>query len=124
MRTIWALLLAACATLGACSDSSDDPLAEKCAAACTVAESHPCVGEKQKCINDCRQQAGAAADNKTYLKGCADCIAGDYSYSVKTDPPCSATSTEPKCCWGIVKTQGPTGAKCASSCIEPDAGAL
>jgi len=107
-----------------CSDSSD-PLADKCEQTCKIEETHPCYANGlgiDECIKQCRALAGSVDRNPAYLKGCAECVAGQFTYAVKP-APCSATSADLSCCYpGYVIRPKVEDPACAATCIEPDGG--
>ena len=130
MRSYPAVLTICCLVvlLGACSDIDEDPIGDKCAEKCTIASTHACYTKKingvpaqQQCLNDCKSLAGAAEKDKKYWPGCGLCVAGTFSYSVKTDPPCDKTPSDPACCYGRMY-KNPTDKECISQCFEPDGG--
>jgi hypothetical protein len=111
--------------LAGCSDSDEDPLAAKCESSCAIEKTHPCYKEgkgKEECVQKCRELIGTVDKDPQYMKGCAECLAGYYSYSVK--PGCTGGS---ECCWGILQPQlGDSNSEgwvaCEAKCIEPDGG--
>lgn len=130
MRTLHAALTVCClvALLGACSDIDEDPIGDKCAEKCTIESTHPCysktnngVPAQQQCLNDCKSLSGALEKDSKYWPGCGLCIAGTFTYSVKTQAPCTKTSTDPNCCYGRMHKY-PTDPECVSKCFEPDGG--
>lgn len=125
--TLTALLFSASlllAPLWGCSeDTAADPLGDKCRATCKIDDTHPCFTKMQECVDKCRQLAGSIEKNSLYIDGCAECVAGQFKYAVKTDPPCSATSTDPTCCYeGTVIQPKPEDPECAILCFEADGG--
>ncbi len=108
-----------CATL-ACSGEESDPIAEQCQKSCELPETSPCIKEKSKCLADCKQLAASVLANPQYVSGCADCVAKSFTYDVKTVPPCSASSSDPTCCYDIKHVASPEGPECEKQCLEPD----
>jgi hypothetical protein len=99
----------------ACGSSDEDPLAQRCAAACgNVAAPNPCANDttKTKCLTECHK---LATDAQTlHGKSCGECIADSPRYN--PNPGCGS---DPSCCWGI--TYGnPTADPCRTKCFEPD----
>ncbi len=116
------------ALLGACSDTDEDPIGDKCAQRCTIASTHSCYTKKingvpaqQQCLNDCKSLSGALETNKAYESGCGLCVAGTFTYSVKTDPPCDKNPSSADCCYGRTHKK-PTDPECIHKCFEPDGG--
>lgn len=110
------LCLPALTLLLACG-GSDDPLAQKCEAACgNVSAPSPCANEtsKAKCLNDCRALATQATS--AHSKSCGECIADSFKYSAK--PGCD---NDPTCCWGTAHAN-PSDDACKTKCFEPDGG--
>jgi len=111
-----------------CSSSTEDPLAEKCEQTCKIEETHPCYdGGKgiEDCVKKCRAAAGSVERNPAYLKTCAECVAGQFTYAVKP-PPCTATSADRNCCYDgyVIQPKKPEEVPaCLALCIEPDGGA-
>lgn len=122
-----ATALLAFALFGACSGDDENPVNDKCAEVCAIDANHPCynkwtpsgVNMADECMNKCKVLANQA--ERTGQSGCGLCIAGTFQYSVKTTAPCSATSTDPNCCYGVIN-KSPTDKECISACFEPDGG--
>jgi hypothetical protein len=116
-----------CCLAGAagCSDSDEDPLAAKCEKACTIDKTHSCYNEgkgEEECVKKCRDLVGGVDKSPSYMKGCAECLAEQFKYSVK--PGCTGGV---ECCWGVLQpqlgeAQSDGWVACEAKCIEPDGG--
>lgn len=128
------LLLAAALALPlvACSGGDEDKLAEKCKSTCKIDDNHPCYDNgvgPEECAKACRTLVGAVDKDPQYLEGCAECLAGQFTYAIKTDPGCSPTTGGSACCFPGYVIQPKIGddtstgwTACVSACIEPDGG--
>jgi hypothetical protein len=113
-------------------DSTTDPLAAKCMQACNIDDTHPCYDKgkgEQTCVDMCRALTHGVDKDPTYLDGCAECLAEQFRYALKS-APCSATSGGPDCCYdgyvispsvGDPNSLGWTA--CLATCLRPDGGA-
>jgi len=127
---IASLLVAALFVLApGCGDDNADPIGDACNKACELAQTSPCYNAKnpqdrlwrEVCLADCKKLGGEAEKSDKYIAGCGTCVAETFFYSVKTDPPCSATSTDPTCCFGSLH-KAPESPECGKRCLEPDGG--
>jgi hypothetical protein len=116
------LFLSAGLFVGACGDDPD-PFVQICESSCSAEEAPACESKESQCISECIALAREAAQHAAYTgEQCGKCVAAESNLEQKTTDGCSATSTDPACCYGISHISAPAADPCASECYEPDGG--
>lgn len=112
--------------LAACSDEDPDTIKTKCEQTCEaeLKQAPACGSLKTECINKCRKLGQDAENNPETMEnsGCGECIAALFTYSQKDTAPCTKTSTDPTCCYGVVQPTSLKDPRCLDKCYEPDGG--